>query len=185
MSAELQEVTGQKKLTPWQRLTRLQHWAGNADMPLMMRLGRTNHLVSHALEQALNLNPSHLRILFAALDPEGVSQSSLPKLYKIDPAAITRTIQAMERDGLLYRASDARDNRCMRIFVTEKGKALAQTMPGKIAAFEAMLTESLQEEEIAMMHRLLGHLEDRLNTDYAGLCKKEEKSGIINESQTN
>jgi DNA-binding MarR family transcriptional regulator len=185
MSAELQENSASKKLTPWQRLTRLQHWAGNAEMPLMMRLGRTNHLVSHALEQALKINSSHLRILFAALDPEGVTQSSLPKLYKIDPAAITRTIQAMERDGLLYRAPDARDNRCMRIFVTEKGKTLAHTMPGKIAAFEAMLTEGWPEEEIALMHRLLGHLEDRLNIDHAGLDKKEEESGILNESQTN
>lgn len=185
MSTDLQEDIANKKLSPWKRLTRLHRWAGNAEMPLMMRLGRTSHLVSHALEQMLNLDPSHVRILFAALDPEGVTQASLPKLYKIDPAAITRSIQTMEREGLLYRAPDASDNRCMRIFVTEKGQALAHTMPGKIAAFEAMLTEGLQEEEIISMHRLLAHLEDRLNIGNAGLYKKEGKSGSIDESETN
>src|SRR4051794_36238355 len=124
MNPKLEEDIHKKKLAIWKRLTASHRWAGNAEVPLMMRLSRTSHLVSEALEQFLDFNPSHIRILFAALEPEGVIQSSLSKVYKVDPAAITRTIQAMERDGLVYRAPDPDDNRCMRIFVTEKGQTL-------------------------------------------------------------
>ena len=181
MNAKLQEANNNKPLPIWKRLTMSHRWAGDAEVPLMMRLGRTSHLVSQALEQALDFNPSHIRILFAALEPEGVTQSSLSKLYKVDPAAITRSIQAMERDDLIYRAPDPTDNRCMRIFVTEKGKALALTMPGKIATFELMLTEGLKDEEIVGLHRVLSHLEDRLTTRNTGLFKKEGKA-LSNES---
>ena len=175
-----------KKITGiWQRVSQTHRWAGNAEVPLTMHLARTSHMVKQALEQAIAFDPSHIRILFAALEPEGITQSSLSKLYKVDPAAITRTIQTMERDGLVYRATDPNDNRSMRIFVTEKGQLLAYTLPGKIAAFESMLTEGLTDEEITLVHRLLTHMEGRLtSTGSAGFFNKEGKSDS-NESELN
>ena len=86
----------------------------------------------------------------------------------------------MEREGLIRREPDPKDNRCTRIFVTEEGRALAQTLPGKIAEFEAKLTEGLEDEEISNMHRLLIYLEERLYSvnANAGFIKKEkEKEG--------
>lgn len=169
----------------WQRVAHTHRWAGNAEVPLTMHLARTSHVVKQALEQALDFDPSHIRILFAALEPEGIIQSSLSKLYKVDPAAITRTIQTMEREGLVYRAADPNDNRSMRIFVTEKGQLLAHTLPGKIAAFEAMLTEGLTDDEILGMHRILTHMDSRLtSTGNAGFYNKEGKSDS-NESELN
>lgn len=176
MSTNLQKEKIEKHKVAWHRLTKTQRWAGNADVPLSMRLSRTSHLVGAALEQFLGFNNSQMRILFGAMEPEGVIQATLSKQYRIDPAAITRSLQAMERDGLIRREPDPKDNRCIRIFVTEKGQALAQTMPGKIAEFEANLTEGLRDEEISDMHRLLLHLEERLNTGNAGIIKKEGKS---------
>lgn len=184
MSANLhKEKITNKSLPAWHRLTKAQRWAGDAEVPLSMRLGRTSHLVSSALEQALGFNYSQIRILFGAMEPEGVIQATLSKQSRIDPAAITRSLQAMERDGLIRREPDPKDNRCIRIFVTEKGQALAQTIPGKIAEFETSLTEGLQDEEILAMHRFLLHLEERLFSGNAGTLKKEkEKEGI---SQSN
>jgi DNA-binding MarR family transcriptional regulator len=177
MSANLhKEKITNTSLPAWHRLTQAQRWAGNAEAPLSMRLGRTSHLVTSALEQALGFSYSQIRILFGALEPEGVIQATISKLAKVDPAAITRSLQAMERDGLIRREPDPKDNRCIRIFVTQKGQALAQTIPGKIAEFEASLTEGLQDEEILVMHRLLLHLENQLFSGNAGIIKKEGKS---------
>jgi len=176
MGANLEkEKSSPNPMAAWHRLTNTQHWAGNAEVPLPMRLGRTSHLVGSALEQALGFNYSQMRILFGAMEPEGVIQASLSKLYKVDPAAITRSLQTMERDGLIRREPDPKDNRCIRIFVTEKGQTLAETLPGKIAEFEAKLTAGLEDEEILSMHRLLLHLEERLFAVNAGLFKKEKE----------
>jgi DNA-binding MarR family transcriptional regulator len=176
MGANLEkEKISPNPMAAWHRLTNTQRWAGNAAIPLPMRLGRTGHLVGAALEQALGFNYSQMRILFGAMEPGGVIQASLSKLYKVDPAAITRSLQTMERDGLIRREPDPKDNRCIRIFVTEKGQALAETLPGKIAEFEASLTEGLEDEEILTMHRLLLHLEERLSAVNAGLFKKEKE----------
>lgn len=176
MGAHLEkEKISSNPTAAWRRLTLSQRWAGGAEVPLPMRLGRTSHLVGSALEQAMGFNYSQMRILFGAMEPEGVIQASLSKLYKVDPAAITRSLQTMERDGLIRREPDPRDNRCIRIFVTDKGRDLAQTLPGKIAEFEAILTEGLEDEEITGMHRLLVHLEERLLKVNAGFLKKEKE----------
>lgn len=176
MSANLhKEKITNNHIPAWHRLKKAQRWAGDAEAPLTMRLGRTSHLVASALEQSLGFNYSQIRILFGAMDPEGVIQATISKQSKIDPAAITRSLQIMERDGLIRREPDPKDNRCIRIFVTEKGQALAQTMPGKIAEFEASLTEGLRDEEILGMHRLLLHLEERLFSANPGIFKKEKE----------
>lgn len=179
MSANLDQKTEEKSggssFPAWRRLTTAQRWAGNAEVPLTMRLGRTSHFITSALEQTLGFSYSQVRILFGAMEPEGVIQATLSKQSKVDPAAITRSLQTMERDGLIRREPDPKDSRCIRIFVTEKGKSLAQTLPGKIAEFEASLTEGLPDEEILGMHRLLSHIEERLSSGNAGIIKKEKQ----------
>ncbi|HEX2912280.1 MAG TPA: MarR family transcriptional regulator [Chloroflexia bacterium] len=154
------EISGQE--SPWKRFAVLQRWRAGAEMPFTMRLARSSHLVSQALEQKLGYNSSQFRILFASLDPEGVSQSSLHKMYRVDPAAITRTIQSMERDGLVTRTPDSTDNRRMKIYATEKGMALAKKLPAEVAAFEKELTEDFSDEEVLVLHKALAHLEERL-----------------------
>src|SRR5690349_5308717 len=100
-----------KKAKGWEQFRHTYTWAGNAKVPLMARLGRASKLMTHRLEDELNMSLPQVRILFEALDPEGISQSALHKQYKVDPASITRTVQTMERDGLVTRRPDDKDNR--------------------------------------------------------------------------
>src|SRR5689334_11379510 len=115
-----------KKAKGWEQFKHTYTWAANAKLPLMARLGRASKLMTHRLEEDLDMSLPQVRILFEALDPEGISQSALHKQYKVDPASITRTVQAMERDGLITRRPDVNDNRLMRVYITEKGRELAE-----------------------------------------------------------
>jgi DNA-binding MarR family transcriptional regulator len=148
-----------KRSKGWEWLSKSRVWAANAPWPLMFRLGRANRLVSAQLEEKLNMSIPQMRILFEALDPAGVSQASLYKRYNVDPASITRTVQVMERDGLITRNPDPDDNRFMRVFITEEGRKLAEEMPKRLAEFEQRLVKSLTESEILQLHSLLERLE--------------------------
>ncbi len=159
-----EEVPARRKLVAWERLNSQQEWAAGADLPVMVRLGRVYRLVSQQLEDALGLSLPQVRILFEALEPDGVSQSALHKSYKIDPASITRTVQAMERDGLITRRADQADNRLMRVYITKAGRALTLKLPAQIAEFERHLVEGLSDAQILQLHTVLEHLETRLHT---------------------
>lgn len=137
-------------------------WAADAELPLMMHLSRATHLVTQKLEAEVKLSTPQIRILFEALDPKGVSQSFLGKRHKVDPAAITRTVQAMERDGLITRRQDANDNRFVRVYITDKGRALIEAMPPQLQRFEQELVVGWSEDEIKQLHSLLDKLEQRL-----------------------
>lgn len=164
-----------KKKTAWERMNSTQIWAGKAKMPLMMRLVRTSKLVGQRMEDSMNLSLPHMRILWEATQPGGVSQSDLHKQYKVDPASITRTVQTLERDGLITRAPDPADNRLMRVFITDKGRALVETLPARIAEFERQLVEGLEDTEILQLHSLLDRLEARLIGEGANFANKPEK----------
>jgi MarR family transcriptional regulator for hemolysin len=153
------------KRETWRRLSQSQTWAANASVPLMFRLGRTNRVVAQQLEEFIALSLPQMRILFEALEPEGVSQATLTKQYQIDPASITRTVQAMERDGLITRRPDENDNRLMRVYITEKGRLLTESLPPQLVIFEQQVVKGLTENEILLLHSLLEKIEGQMNPE--------------------
>lgn len=161
----------------WERISRTQKWAANARIPLMVRLSRTSRLVTYHLEEAMKLNTSQMRVLFEANYYEGVSQLDLHKKYQIDPASITRTVQTMERDGLVTRSPDPTDNRLMRVFITEKGRALAETLPAQLAGFEQIIVNGLSEAEISQLHNLLERIEAQVATCSGEVARPLEAIG--------
>ncbi|HEX2909348.1 MAG TPA: MarR family winged helix-turn-helix transcriptional regulator [Chloroflexia bacterium] len=156
------------KLPDWQRLGFNTPWPGNTDMPLLMRLSSTSKLVKQRFEEKSRINSSQVRVLLEAACPEGVSQAALHKNYKVDPASITRTVQVMERDGLVTRQVDPHDNRLMRVYLTEKGRNLLATLPEKVARFEQDLIKNLSESEVSQLHELLTRLVTGLQEEAPG-----------------
>lgn len=136
----------------WSRLKKSQKWAAGAEIPITVHLGRAHKTAIQRMEEGMNLSLPQMRILMEALNPEGVSQATLHKHYKIDPASITRTVQAMERDGLVVRRPDEKDNRFMRVYATAQGHNLAETLPARIANFERKVLQGFSDEEILQLH---------------------------------
>lgn len=147
----------------WKRFKSSQAWAANAPLPLMTRLFRANHLVANRFGEQIELSTPQMRVLFEALEPEGVSQATICKHYNIDASAVTRTVQAMERDGLVVRKVDPNDNRLMRVFITDIGRKLLEGLPEQVAEFERKLLDGWTDEEILQLHHLLEKLENSIN----------------------
>jgi DNA-binding MarR family transcriptional regulator len=59
---------------------------------------------------------------------DGLSQAELSRRVAIEEATMVRTLDRMERDGLVRRERDARDRRRMRIRLTERGGALRDVL---------------------------------------------------------
>ncbi len=158
---------GKGRMTPlavamWKRLRDKHRWAGNAEMSLILHLNRIAKMVTGEMEARAGSNLPQIRILFEALATEGVSQSTLHKQYQIDPGAITRTVQTMEREGLVTRKVDEGDNRLMRVFITEKGRQFAEGLPAIMSEFERAVTADLTENEVMVLHTVLEKIENRL-----------------------
>lgn len=62
------------------------------------------------------------------IDEEGLKMSSLSKTLGIDNSTGTRLIDGLETKGLVRRVRDKIDNRIVKIFLTDSGKKIYNTI---------------------------------------------------------
>jgi DNA-binding MarR family transcriptional regulator len=92
-------------------------------------------------------------------EEEGLSQGDVCRRFEQDPSRITRLAQALEADGLVRRERDREDSRVVRLYLTDEGRELVSTFPGRHKAFERRVERAMSEGELRELRRLLGLLD--------------------------
>lgn len=94
---------------------------------------------------------------------DGRSQGKLARLVAIEDATMVRTVDRMERDGLVRRERDAQDRRRVNLFLTEEGRGLRDPLvPYAVATNESAtraLTGAEQEQAKDLMRRMISALD--------------------------
>ena len=99
------------------------------EIPAIGMMGIVMHkMMNRAQEmyQEFDLNKSQAGVLFTLHRSDSMSQKELAARLNVTPPSITASIQKMERDGYLTRHPDPKDQRVMRLSLTEKGKSCIQ-----------------------------------------------------------
>lgn len=89
---------------------------------------------------------------------DGMTQAQLARRVAIEQPTMVRTIDRMERDGLVTRTPDPNDRRASRITLTERGLALRDRLVPLAAGVNRTATEVLTADEVATLRRLLAKL---------------------------
>lgn len=105
------------------------------------------------LLRSSDLGHKQMLILYRLIQSP-TSMSELASYCQSDPAATTRTVAALERAGLVKRASDDRDSRKSIIELTKKGRGNAAKAEDYRKVVGAMVNKTLTPEEQAMFIRL-------------------------------
>ncbi|NYT62180.1 MarR family transcriptional regulator [Alcaligenaceae bacterium] len=141
-----------------------------SDMPqllLMQQLGRTYRVLMLAFETNIGHSMPRWRILLHLYQFGASSQKKLAQELRVDPAALTRQIKAIETRGWVKRHNDATDNRLTNVVLTSAGKEVVeQTLPRRSAFIERALG-GLSPAEMQALEATLGSLEQRLREEAA------------------
>jgi DNA-binding MarR family transcriptional regulator len=86
---------------------------------------------------------------------EGQTQTELSRHVVVDDATMVRTIDRMERDGLVQRMRNPNDRRQHNIYLTEKGRSLRDELIPCVLKTNTTILEALSESE---QQQLLGML---------------------------
>ena len=135
-------------------------------------VARACHLVQQELARQLkplDLKTPHLDIMANLVRSPGISQQDLARKLFVGRSNMTMLLPQMEKRGLVERRSDPDDKRALRLFLTEKGRALA----GKAIAVQAAIVDDIMSlstpEECELvgdsMRRIVGHLLDQQSGD--------------------
>jgi DNA-binding MarR family transcriptional regulator len=100
----------------------------------------------------------HFRILEALDAREPLAMGELAAQALIETPTLTKVVDKMTTEGLVYRAPDPNDRRRVLVLATAKGKALFKRLRGVTQAQERRIAEMLEADKAAKLKDLLREL---------------------------
>lgn len=95
------------------------------------------------------LNQKSTRFVLAVLSKkEGITQNDLVRVTHMKGATISITIGNLEEKGMVTRVPDRYDQRCMRVYLTEKGWELNQKREKILNELEQKGNKSITPREL-------------------------------------
>lgn len=106
------------------------------------------------------------KVLVMLAENDGVSQKLLTEQSRIRPASLSELIIKLERNGLVERQRNEEDKRNRNVYLTEEGRALAETIKSRKDESADFLFDVLSEEEketlTVLFDKLITSLEDKV-----------------------
>jgi DNA-binding MarR family transcriptional regulator len=137
-------------------------------LQVMQQLGRTYRALLAAFDAHIGQPMPRWRILLTLHQQGETSQKALAQTLRMDPAALTRQIKAIEALGWVERHADTSDNRLTNVALTSAGHDVVRQALPRRAAFMKRALSDLSTEDMDNLSRMLDVLEERLREEAAG-----------------
>ena len=115
--------------------------------------------------QEFDLNASQAGILFSLHQSSAMSQKELAESLNMTPPSITSTIQKMEKGGYIRRKADEKDQRVLRLSLTEKGESCIQSVKQVAEQMRKLIFYEMSEEEIQQFRKFLLRINENLERE--------------------
>jgi len=86
---------------------------------------------------------------------EGQTQAELSQRSGIEQPTVVRTLDRMERDGLVERVKDPNDRRCFNIHLTSKAKKIAEELEKLSNEINGLATVGMSDSEVSDFNRVV------------------------------
>jgi MarR family transcriptional regulator, organic hydroperoxide resistance regulator len=126
-------------------------------------LAQANREINRQLESRLSqegVPVEQWRILKVLSDGNGHSMGELADAVLLNHPTLTKMIDRMVSDALVYRVQDPTDRRKVLMFVSDRGKALCKRLNSLAVRQEEHILESYGDKPTNELKRLLGSLID-------------------------
>ena len=122
---------------------------------LISRASELKHWRMHELLDELGLHRGEPLVLYALWDQDGMTQSGLTERLNRSPSTITKTVQRMEKTGLVERRSDDYDERVSRVYLTDAGRDIRPAVEEVWRRLNQAIFSGFGTKELTLLHDLL------------------------------
>lgn len=146
---------------------------------IFVQLTHLYFLRTHSLLDKIGLYPGQPPLLFKLEKNNGLSQKELADALSVKPSTITMMIKRMEKNELIRREQDEKDQRVSRIFITNLGLEKTKQLRELNEELEKEYTADFTQEEKILLRRFFIQMRDNLKVGYnmnkKGRCDLDEK----------
>lgn len=130
---------------------------------LLAVANRRKGLKFRALLASSGLTPRQYGVLARLWEENGLTLGDLSDRLYADTTALCRTLQAMERTGLIERTRSEQDRRLHHFFLTDHGRDLGFSLRPAVAELNEAIVQGFSESETqefrTMLKRVIRNLE--------------------------
>lgn len=141
-------------------------------IPLARSVGYHLRELSESLTAAMDreadasgITISQWRYLRELLEEDGLSSGELTRRVGRQGPTTVVAVQGLERAGLVTLAKSEHDRRKSYVFLTERGRALAASIPPLVRKVADMALFGLTEEEVLTFKRLIVRIQRNLDAN--------------------
>lgn len=91
-----------------------------------------------------------------------IYQKDVEEEFCVRSSSATRTLQSMERKGLILRVNEAHDGRLKRLVLTEQGMEICRHVDGLISEAEQRLLRGISPEELEIFLNICDRIYDNV-----------------------
>lgn len=112
----------------------------------------------------IGLHPGQETVLKILADADGQTMSQLAATLAVQPPTVTKMVTRLSAQGFLRRAASEADGRLARVFLTEEGRALVETVDTSWKRLEREALVGLDEKDRKKLRKLLRQVEKNLGS---------------------
>lgn len=113
-----------------------------------------NLFLNHELS-GVELNSTDLMYLGTLFIEDGVTQDDLAKDFCVDKAATARSMQNLEKKGIIIRKPDESDRRAKRVYLTDKAYKYKPLMESIQKKWMKICNTPMNDEEVIQFEKKL------------------------------
>lgn len=129
-------------------------------------LKKANRLLIKKANELLKphgITHAYTYFLMELYQQNGLTQSEMHKRIGIEQPTAVRTLDRMERDGLILREQSPSDRRALQIKLTEKGKHYRETILDCAKELNGIALKGFTAQESLLLNQLINRLNANLN----------------------
>ena len=112
----------------------------------------------------IGLHPGQEAVLKVLSEDDGQTMSQLAAVLSVQPPTITKMVTRLSAQGFLRRAASETDGRLARVFLTDEGRALVETVDRSWKRLEREALVGLDEKDRKKLRKLLRQVERNLGS---------------------
>jgi DNA-binding MarR family transcriptional regulator len=121
-----------------------------------------------------DISGGQLSFIFTLFAHPGCSQEDVARMLELDKTTVARALSKMEKNETIKRIRDSKDQRVMRLYLTDKGLVLNEQLKKLTGEWYKILVEDMSEREIALLKKLMVHMTDNVKN----MTHKEKEASL-------
>ena len=121
----------------------------------------------HQLDE-IGIHPGQLPLLRLLDIQDGLSQKEIASRLSLSAPTVTMSIRRLEKNGLVSRQQDQRDQRVSRIYLTDLGESCAAQIEKILVQNEKVLQRGFNEAELCLLKRFCEQLRENIQQSEGG-----------------